>query len=135
MGPSKSIVLRRSELYQRVWEAPMVKLAAELGLSGVGLAKLCRRCGIPVPGRGYWAKRQAGHPVSSQALPHPEHDPTIPFYARSREERSAPKPAEVQEVAPRPALPGGPVVMAEALDRPHKLVRALQPVRPPKRVP
>ena len=126
MDPRKSIVLRRSELYQRVWDTPMVKLAAELGLSGVGLAKLCRRCGITVPGRGYWAKRQAGHPVNSQALPHPEHDPTIPFYPRLPEERAEPKPAQAQEAAQRPALPGGPVVMAEALDHPHKLVRALQ---------
>ena len=126
MDSMKSVVLRRSELYQRVWETPMVKLAAELGLSGVGLAKLCRRCGIPVPGRGYWAKRQAGRRVSSQALPHPEHDPTIPFYPRPREERAASKPEEVREVAPRLALPGGPVVMAGALEHSHKLVRALQ---------
>ena len=34
----------------------MWKVAPEFGLSGNGLAKVCRREGIPVPGRGYWAK-------------------------------------------------------------------------------
>jgi hypothetical protein len=32
----------------------MQKLGWEFGISDVGLAKLCRRYEIPVPGRGYW---------------------------------------------------------------------------------
>ena len=126
MDPRKPIELRRSELYQRVWETPMVKLAPELGLSDVGLAKLCRRWDIPVPERGYWAKRQAGKPVSPQALPDPERDPTIALYRRPKEERSAAKASEAQLVGPRRPLPGGAVVVADRLEHPHKLVRALQ---------
>lgn len=54
------ITLRRQDLYEKVWSTPMQKLAKEFGLSDVGLAKLCRRHKIPVPGRGYWARLAAG---------------------------------------------------------------------------
>lgn len=50
--------LTRTELYELVWSEPMTKLAKRFGISDVGLAKACRRAGIPVPERGYWAKSQ-----------------------------------------------------------------------------
>jgi hypothetical protein len=53
--------ISRRELYEKVWTTPLRRLAPELGLSDVGLAKLCTRHGIPVPPRGYWAKLQHGH--------------------------------------------------------------------------
>src|SRR5262245_5050183 len=58
-----SIQITRRDLYDRVWAEPIQKLSKEFGLSDVGLAKVCRRHGIPVPPRGYWAKKQAGHNV------------------------------------------------------------------------
>lgn len=64
-----SIVLARKELYDRVWTEPMQKLSKDFGLSDVGLAKICRRYAIPVPPRGYWAKKQAGHKVRQTPLP------------------------------------------------------------------
>lgn len=64
-----SIVVTRTELYDRVWAEPIQKLSSEFGLSDVGLAKLCRRHNIPVPPRGYWAKKQAGKKVQQPALP------------------------------------------------------------------
>lgn len=54
------LTLDRRSLFERVWSSPMRTVAAELGLSDVGLAKACRRMQIPVPGRGYWAKAAAG---------------------------------------------------------------------------
>ncbi len=61
--------LTRQELYDRVWQTPMVKIAAEYGISGRGLAKLCERHGIPVPGRGHWAIKKAGYEVEPDPLP------------------------------------------------------------------
>ena len=52
--------LTREELYAQVWAEPMTKLAQGYGLSDRGLAKTCARMGIPVPGRGYWARVQSG---------------------------------------------------------------------------
>ena len=61
--------LSRKELYDRVWSIPMFRLATEWGLSGNGLAKACRRLQIPVPPRGYWAKKHAGKKVRPPPLP------------------------------------------------------------------
>jgi hypothetical protein len=66
---SEIITLTRAELYEKVWNIPMLKLAKEFGLSDVGLAKLCRRHEIPVPGRGYWARIQFGQTPGRITLP------------------------------------------------------------------
>jgi hypothetical protein len=46
----------------------MRTLANEFGISDVGLAKLCRRHQIPLPGRGYWARLQFGQKPQRIAL-------------------------------------------------------------------
>jgi hypothetical protein len=53
----------REELYRSVWTAPMRELAKQHGISDVALAKTCRKLVIPVPGRGYWAKKAANRRV------------------------------------------------------------------------
>lgn len=58
-----SRILTRRELYGLVWSKPMTSVASELGLSDVGLAKICDRHRVPKPPRGYWAKLQAGKKV------------------------------------------------------------------------
>jgi len=54
------LTLTREELYELVWSKPMVELAKDFGISDVAVAKRCRRLGVPVPGRGYWARVAAG---------------------------------------------------------------------------
>ena len=54
------IELTREELFKKVWERPMTKVAAEYGISDVGLKKICDKHRIPVPGRGYWRRKQPG---------------------------------------------------------------------------
>src|SRR4051812_41836717 len=66
--PTQPTRFTRQELYERVWHIPMDRLAKELGLSGNGLAKICRRLAIPYPGRGYWARKAAGQPVRQTQL-------------------------------------------------------------------
>jgi hypothetical protein len=65
----KSVTLSREELYALVWATPMSRLAVQYGLSGNGLAKICRRLDVPYPPRGYWARKEAGKKVSQAALP------------------------------------------------------------------
>ena len=50
----------RSELHALVWSEPMQRLAVRFGISGVAIAKRFRKLNIPVPGRGYWARKVAG---------------------------------------------------------------------------
>jgi hypothetical protein len=61
--------ISRRELYDRIWITPMSKLARELDISDVGLAKVCRRYGIPRPARGYWAKLAVGKAPPKPSLP------------------------------------------------------------------
>src|SRR5689334_367844 len=66
---SEPTTVTREELYSEVWSTPVQRLASRYGLSDRGLAKICDKHRIPLPGRGYWAKRAAGYRVSRKALP------------------------------------------------------------------
>ncbi|TPN41889.1 MULTISPECIES: hypothetical protein [unclassified Mesorhizobium] len=54
----------RQELYDLVWSTPILTLAKRFDISDRGLAKICARYQIPVPGPGYWAKIEAGQSAS-----------------------------------------------------------------------
>ena len=113
----------REELYALVWKTPMSRLSADFGLSGNGLAKICARLDVPVPPRGYWAKKDAGKPVVAYRLPpqkqggpsHADIRPTPPV-----------KPVPVEELQTRDvAVKAAEAVMVpEATDRLHPMVRA-----------
>ncbi len=62
-------VMTREGLYQQVWARPMFKVAADLGVTGTGLKKICDRHVIPTPARGYWAKLAHGKRVNQSPLP------------------------------------------------------------------
>src|SRR6266853_443304 len=58
----------RSKLYELVWSQPLRRIAKTLGVSDVAIGKRCRTAGIPLPGLGYWAKKEAGKPIIQPAL-------------------------------------------------------------------
>jgi hypothetical protein len=66
---TRPLRIRREDLYARVWTTPLRKLAKEFGISDVGLAKVCRRHSIPLPGLGYWARVQFGKNPGRTPLP------------------------------------------------------------------
>jgi hypothetical protein len=66
---AKPIVLSREDLYELAWSKPISELAKDFGISDVGLAKRCKRLGIPLPGRGYWARVDAGQTPYRPKLP------------------------------------------------------------------
>ncbi|WP_296710913.1 hypothetical protein [Rhodoblastus sp.] len=51
--------LDKQKLENLVSVAPLSKLSKIYGVSDVAIAKRCKRLEIPLPGRGYWAKRYA----------------------------------------------------------------------------
>jgi hypothetical protein len=59
----------RKELYDLIWTERLRTAAARLGLSDVGLAKVCHAAQIPIPFRGYWAEGLAGQNVERRELP------------------------------------------------------------------
>lgn len=62
------ICVNREELYQKVWSQPVSQVAKEYGISDVGLAKICRRLKVPLPGLGYWQQKRAGMKVKTPPL-------------------------------------------------------------------
>ena len=92
-----SAALTRQQLYDRVWAAPMTQVAAELGLSGGGLAKICDRLLIPYPPRGHWARAKAGRASEPPPLPGQGAAPALTAGERSRTRRRQTRaPAEVR---------------------------------------
>ena len=67
-----SVAVTRRKLYEQMWSIPCSLLAARYGISGVGLAKVCKRHDIPRPPRGYWARIAAGQRVRKPLLPKPQ---------------------------------------------------------------
>jgi AcrR family transcriptional regulator len=56
---ASTLTISRSELYDLVWSQPLATVAAKIGLTANGLAKLCDRLDIPRPTRSYWSKEPA----------------------------------------------------------------------------
>ncbi|MDF2462785.1 MAG: hypothetical protein K0Q43_1020 [Ramlibacter sp.] len=120
--------MKRSVLYEKVWATPMTRLSTELGISDVGLAKACRRHGIPAPPRGYWAKLQAGHQVEKVPLPNPQNDAEVQFSVvspemRARLESREHKQAEWLKDHRQTAESKAPLHFAQSLDDAHPLVK------------
>lgn len=121
--------MKRSELYAKVWSTPMTKLAAELGISDVGLAKACRRHAVPAPPRGYWAKLSAGQTPPKTALPTPELDVQVNFATTDPDERARQQVIEQKRVETIKAYAQAATVtvdvqFAQDLDDAHPLIKA-----------
>jgi hypothetical protein len=61
--------LTRLELYQRVCNSPLNKIAPELGLSATALSAICKKHDVPFPGAGYWTRKVMGLPAELPPLP------------------------------------------------------------------
>lgn len=123
--------MKRSELYEKVWAKPMTQLAAELGISDVGLAKACRRHAVPAPPRGYWAKLRAGQKPPQTPLPTPELNVRVDFSTTDPQERARQKADEKRredmvKAAAQKAVRVAPVRFLEDLEGVHPLVKATQ---------
>lgn len=113
--------LTRRAMYDLVWSRPMTKVAEDLGISDVGLKKICDKHRVPTPPRGYWAKRDAGKPtkqIQFHSTSDPQHEHVVIHGSRNnlapeirevleqerQRRKSKPKAALPAEVAPT-ALP------------------------------
>lgn len=59
---------KREKLYKEVWTNPVVKVAAQYGVSDVAIHKICKKLNVPTPPLGYWAKVSAGAKVAKTPL-------------------------------------------------------------------
>lgn len=93
------IALTREDLYLRVWSQPIVHVASSLGMSGRGFGKLCTRYRIPVPPRGWWAKRRHGHRVRQTPLPGTANKEQIVFEPKEAADKPEDPPDITREKA------------------------------------
>jgi predicted transcriptional regulator of viral defense system len=56
-SPKPARVWDREVLEKQVWSEPIRQLAKKYGVSDVAIHKHCKKMGIKLPGRGYWAKK------------------------------------------------------------------------------
>ena len=113
----------RQELYGLAWSQPMIKTAASLGLSDIGLTKICRKNGIPVPGRGYWRKLETGGKVRKTPLGRRKDETTITIEVRSMPEETIESEA-VESQKKFELAPENRIRVCETLDRPHLITAA-----------
>jgi hypothetical protein len=95
MIPKDHLKLTREELHDLVWAKPMTQVAKDFQISDRALAKICARKQVPVPPRGYWAKKSAGKDVPKPPLPE--------FVAKPPKEKKE-KVTPVQQAATKPKL-------------------------------
>lgn len=108
----------REQLYALVWATPMIRLGEQFGLTGNGLAKICRRLDVPYPPRGWWAKKAAGHDVRQAPLPRSRAGTPDAASIISREH-----PANTSGADIAPAREGyGAIAVPERLGRAHPVI-------------
>ena len=61
--------MTREELHALVWSQPVRTVAKSMGISDVALAKQCRGANVPIPPRGWWARKAAGRAGDPTPLP------------------------------------------------------------------
>lgn len=133
------VTMTREELYEQVWSEPMQTLARKYGMSDRGLAKNCAHMRVPVPGRGYWAKKAVGNAPARTLLPQlppnsslTPSDITLTIVSRS-ESSSEPEGDAVKAAPPLPepvalqvafeAEPKNRIAVRATLHAPHRLTQ------------
>jgi len=115
----------REELYQKVWEKPLLRVAEQYGVSAVALGKVCSKLSIPVPGRGHWAKLAHGQPGAAKPeLPKLDKVPIIYRSERTQLKQSAHDQNNPDLVAIDQLLSSGALnTSLESNTKPNALIR------------
>lgn len=122
----------REELYAEVWKQPLVKVAPKYGISAVALGKVCRKLQVPLPGRGYWVKKEFGKPVKRLPLPvakdlpivHRQKYPAARGISNSQTVPSEPEPTDPEYV--RIVELESRTIVVDTDAKRHKLVAATE---------
>lgn len=61
--------LTREQLYELVWQEPMLRIGERLGVSSSYMARVCTELRVPRPAPGYWAQVEFGKKPARLSLP------------------------------------------------------------------
>ncbi|WP_137188393.1 hypothetical protein [Pseudomonas asiatica] len=101
------------QLFEMVWERPVLIVAKEIGVSDVGLSKACRKAGITLPTRGHWAKPESKRPRRPKP---PASTTPITFHVVDIQKPDNPK-------TENPVKDPGTLIVPTELINPHPLVK------------
>ncbi|CAN7363351.1 hypothetical protein LJR129_002156 [Acidovorax sp. LjRoot129] len=119
--------MKRSELYELVWKTPLRHLGPQLGMSDVGLSKLCRRYDIPVPPVGFWTRLAAGKPCLPTPLPPTDVDAVLRLPEKGKTAEQSVDATRLQQVRQtfsraKNGIAVPPIEIPPSLDNCHPLV-------------
>lgn len=114
----------REDLYRLVWETPITRLAAGYGITGTGLKKICDRLDVPVPPRGYWARKEAGQPVVQFRLLKAKAGAPLSAVIHPTPPKEKATPVPVPADNPRAGVKDGALAVPERLNKPHPVIAA-----------
>jgi hypothetical protein len=123
-------ILTRQELYELVWNEPMLTLAKRFVISDNGLRKICIRMSIPLPKAGHWQQVQFGKKVTRPPLPKSDGEEQVILTGRdenSGQDFGTPSPLKLRKLE----IEKDPRVVLKVPDRltqPHQLIIAAQEV-------
>ena len=135
----------RNKLYEEVRAEAVDKVAKRYGVSGVALAKTCRKLKVPLPGRGYWAKHKVAKAPKRPPLPSMKDSPRIYRHrVPARKPDNTEKPEEPERLCPdvfreakrlvdEEKLPENRISVPSTMDRYHPMVEMLSPRAEKKR--
>lgn len=142
---NESAFYDRNKLFEEIWSDPVDKVAKRYGVSGVALAKTCRKLKVPLPGRGYWAKHKVGKAPKRTPLPPMENPPRIylqrhpvqqPCQAAASKEPEPLRPdifREATRLVDEEKLPDNRVTVPATMGSYHPMVEILTPRMKKKR--
>jgi hypothetical protein len=132
----KKLFYTRGELLDLFWSEPLLDLAKQFGISDVALGKKYKSLGLPLPGRGHWAKvpsrRPENPPLPARQLGTHE-IVTLAFLQGSGSLEEADKMLLAGEIPPPPAFDESMDFVRESLERQVaklKIKPTMSPVHP-----
>ncbi len=121
--------IRREELYDRVWQEPLLRIAERLGVSSTYLARVCDALRVPRPPNGYWPQLEFGKAPPRPPLPQARPGDLTEWMPGSSITAShSPAP----RTKPRPAAPARPRAARPVPRKPvaerHELLDGVAPL-------
>ncbi|QVN18735.1 hypothetical protein [Burkholderia pyrrocinia] len=130
--------LERGELYDLVWQMPMIELGKRYGVSRDAIRWACIQLNVPLPPQGYWGALAAGKVMERTALQPLQPDQATFLNVAALVERDAPHPRQhIRRSAPKPPLverifgvkPSQPEVPPVVVPAGYKWHPSIQPIK------
>jgi hypothetical protein len=122
--PSSETVTRE-QLYELVWQEPMLRVAERFAVSSSYLARVCTELRVPRPLRGYWAKLEHGKTSPRPPLPPSQAGDALTW--RRGEARTTMQPM-LSSFAEKPVEKAPPKKRLLLSGRHHELVADAKPL-------